>query len=175
MGTGSEHQQPKPDQNPSSRGACPLFPQPDCPPRIQWEHTPVDISLEDAFDLRETHADRRDAVQWLQAALAPGPTPATDVLEQAEANGITPRSARTAPSRRRRIPLPQRLRPRQHLVLGPQQSTSSNPSPPTTALYGRPQPTPDHQHRLRGQPRNQPPKRPPHYMKPSTPNEPPYS
>ena len=96
MGTGSEHQQPKPDQNPSSRGACPLFPQPDCPPRIQWEHTPVDISLEDAFDLRETHADRRDAVQWLQAALAPGPTPATDVLEQAEANGITPRSARTA-------------------------------------------------------------------------------
>ena len=65
-------------------------------PRIQWDPTPVDISLEDAFDLRETHADRRDAAQWLQVALAPGATPASDLLEQAEANGISPRSARTA-------------------------------------------------------------------------------
>ncbi|HZN35970.1 MAG TPA: hypothetical protein VFB80_19205 [Pirellulaceae bacterium] len=68
----------------------------DDPPRVSWENKPVEMNADEALSLEndgasgETALDR--AVGWLRCRLEGGPLPANELKDQAELDGIAPRT-----------------------------------------------------------------------------------
>jgi len=74
-------------------------------PRIRWESDPVDMTADEAIREETASAGEEhrtaldDAVAWLQAALADGPVPASEVLDRAAADGIAQKTLKRAKAR----------------------------------------------------------------------------
>lgn len=71
-------------------------------PVLAWDATPVAISADDALSRQVRRDERRtapalnEAVEWLTAALADGPRLSAELLDEAVAQGITPKTLHRA-------------------------------------------------------------------------------